>query len=123
MNTDSAETAHLIGQAQGGDPAALNALFTRHRDRLRRMVDMRLDRRLQGRVDASDVIQEAYVDAARKLDDYLRGPKLPLFLPPRLAARDPPPQLHPPPPRAQMPRPGRAGSLYRPAPPPPPPAA
>src|SRR5437762_2998091 len=66
MDSNSAETARLIGRAQTGDAAALGELFARHRARLRRMVEMRLDRRLQGRVDASDVIQEAYVDAARK---------------------------------------------------------
>ena len=41
-------------------------LFTSHRDRLRRMVKLRLDRRLQGRLDASDVLQEAYIDVARR---------------------------------------------------------
>src|SRR5262245_2901764 len=80
MDANSAETVRLIGQARAGDPAALNELFARHRARLRRMVEMRLDRRLQGRIDASDVIQESFLDAARKLDDYLRDAKLPLFL-------------------------------------------
>jgi RNA polymerase sigma-70 factor (ECF subfamily) len=44
------------------------------------MVDIRLDRRLQARIDASDIIQEAYLEVAQRLDDYLRDPKLPLFL-------------------------------------------
>src|SRR5260370_28069538 len=44
------------------------------------MVDLRLDRRLQGRVDASDVIQEGFMDAVAKLPGYLADPKLPLFL-------------------------------------------
>ena len=79
MDQNSAETARLIGQARGGDAAALNELFARHRDRLRRMVEMRLDRRLQGRVDASDVIQESFLDAARKLDGYLRDRPMPFY--------------------------------------------
>src|SRR5215468_2844795 len=80
MDNNSAETARLLEQARAGDQAAVNELFARHRARLRRMVEMRLDRRLQGRIDASDVIQESFLDAARKLDDYLRDAKLPLFL-------------------------------------------
>ena len=59
---------------------ALSKLLERHRERLRRMVDLRLDWRLRGRLDPSDVVQEAYVDVARRLDDYLTDPKLPPFL-------------------------------------------
>ena len=62
MINNSAETTRLLEQARTGDKEALNALFARHRPRLRRMVDLRLDRRLQARIDASDVIQEAYVE-------------------------------------------------------------
>src|SRR6476661_3950978 len=80
MENDSADSARLFALARGGDAAALSELFARHRGRLRRMVDLRLDRRLQGRVDASDVVQEAYLDVARRLDEYLRDPKLPLLL-------------------------------------------
>ena len=60
---------------------ALEAALAEHRDRLRRMVALRLDRRLQGRVDPSDVIQEAYLEAARRLPEYLREPRpMPVFL-------------------------------------------
>ena len=55
-------------------------LFQHHRDRLRRMVQLRMDWRLQSRLDASDVLQEAFLDVASRLDDYLREPKLPPFL-------------------------------------------
>ena len=44
------------------------------------MVDIRLDRRLQARVDASDVVQEAYLEVVQRLDEYVADPKLPLFL-------------------------------------------
>ena len=47
MINNSAETTRLLEQARTGDKEALNALFARHRVRLRRMVDLRLDRRLQ----------------------------------------------------------------------------
>ena len=80
MTNNSAETARLLEQVRAGDQAALNELFTRHRARLRRMVELRLDRRLQARIDASDVLQEAYVDAVTRLDEYLREPTYPLFL-------------------------------------------
>jgi RNA polymerase sigma-70 factor, ECF subfamily len=77
---DSSETGRLLGRARAGDRLALSELLERYRERLRRMVDLRLDWRLRGRLDASDVVQEAFVDVARRLDDYLRNPKLPPFL-------------------------------------------
>src|ERR1700704_4237225 len=80
MENNSAESVDLIERAQGGDREALNTLLTRHRDRLRRMVELRPDTRLQARLDASDVVQEAYVEVAERLEEYLRDPKLPLFL-------------------------------------------
>jgi RNA polymerase sigma-70 factor (ECF subfamily) len=80
MNNHSTDTASLLERARAGDQAALNEVFDRHRARLRRMVELRLDRRLQARIDASDVIQEAYVDAVRRLDEYLGRPDYPLFL-------------------------------------------
>ena len=80
MDNNSAESVDLIERARAGDRGALNALLTRHRDRLRRMVEMRLDTRLQARLDASDVVQEAFVEVAERLEEYLCDPKLPLFL-------------------------------------------
>ena len=55
-------------------------LFDQYRDRLRRMVELRLDPRLRARFDASDVVQEAFLDVARDLDAYLTDPKLPPLL-------------------------------------------
>src|SRR5262245_4026227 len=80
MTSYASETGRLLRQAAQGDPASWNALLARHRDRLRRMVALRFDPRLQGRLDASDVIQEAYLEASTRLDEYLRDPKLPFFL-------------------------------------------
>jgi RNA polymerase sigma-70 factor (ECF subfamily) len=80
MDSNSAETARLLEQARAGDHTALNEVFARHRARLRRMVELRLDRRLQARIDASDVIQEAYVEAFRRLGEYLAKRSYPLFL-------------------------------------------
>ncbi len=70
----------LISRIHAGDPQALAQLFGKHRDRLRRMVRLRLDRRLQGRIDPSDVLQEAFIDAYNRQDEYRADPRMPPFL-------------------------------------------
>ena len=80
MTEDHSDVDDLMRRARAGDQAAVEALFIRHRDRLKRMVQLRLDHRLQGRIDASDVIQEAFLDAVKGLDGYLAAPRAPLFL-------------------------------------------
>src|SRR5215471_14417302 len=72
--------SELLQRAAAGDPQALNELFGLYRDRLRAMVRLRLNRRLQGRVDPSDVLQEAYLEVCEELPEYLRDPPLPFFL-------------------------------------------
>jgi RNA polymerase sigma-70 factor (ECF subfamily) len=69
----------LLRDAAAGDTAAIEKLLERHRDRLRRMIALRLDARLSARIDASDVVQEALVDAAQKLADYARDRPLPFY--------------------------------------------
>ena len=70
----------MLRRAQSGDAHALDQVLTRYRGRLKRMVKLRLDPRVQGRVDPSDVVQEAYLEATQKLSDYLVDPKIPFFL-------------------------------------------
>ena len=70
----------LVQRLTHGDRSALEELLNRHRGRLKRMVRLRLNRKLQGRIDASDVIQEAWLQANHSLDDYLRNPDMPFFL-------------------------------------------
>jgi RNA polymerase sigma-70 factor, ECF subfamily len=113
MDNNSAESVALIERARAGDADALNALFARHRDRLRRMVEMRLDTRLQARLDASDVVQEAYVEVAQRLDEYLRDPRLPLFLWLRLVVGERLLKLHRTHLGTQMRDAGREVSLFR----------
>lgn len=60
--------------------AALAELFTEHRQRLERLVAFRLDPRIRGRVDPADVLQEAYLLIAKRLDDYLASPTVSLFV-------------------------------------------
>jgi RNA polymerase sigma-70 factor (ECF subfamily) len=74
------ELSKLLQRAAGGDELAAHDLFARHRDRLKRMVHLRLSRRLQGRVDDSDVLQETFLDVARRLQEYTADPKLPFYL-------------------------------------------
>ena len=67
-------------QAQGTEPKALGEVWERYHERLRRLVRLRLDRRLQGRVDPSDVLQEAFLDFQARARDYVQQPDMPFFL-------------------------------------------
>ena len=77
----------LIQRALAGDESALAALFDGYRDRLRKMIRLRLDRRLSGRVDSSDVLQDAYLDVRKRIGEYARDPSsMPFHLWLRLVA-------------------------------------
>jgi RNA polymerase sigma-70 factor (ECF subfamily) len=80
LTGNSGETNQLLERAAQGDLQGLGVLLERHRKRLRRMVALRLDQRLQSRLDASDVIQEAFLEASARLGDYLLQPGVPFFL-------------------------------------------
>jgi RNA polymerase sigma-70 factor (ECF subfamily) len=73
------DTERLLDRAAAGDAAARGALLIRHRDRLRRMLAVRLDPRLAARVDPSDVVQDTLAEADRRLDDYLHERPLPFY--------------------------------------------
>jgi RNA polymerase sigma-70 factor (ECF subfamily) len=70
----------LLRRAKAGDDRALGELFSHYRDRLERMVRLRLDRRLYGRLDPADVLQDAYLDLARRFGEYASRPAIPFFL-------------------------------------------
>ena len=78
--SESDDDLRLVRRAAEGDAAAAGEALVRHRARLRRMVDARLDRRVRGRVDPSDVLQDGFADALARLPGYLADPRLPLFL-------------------------------------------
>src|SRR5436305_5797547 len=80
MPSDPGSSDELLRRVGVGDPHALAELFARYRGPLRRMVRLRMDRRLQGRVDPSDVLQEAQVDVLRRAAEYASDPRLPPFL-------------------------------------------
>jgi RNA polymerase sigma-70 factor (ECF subfamily) len=77
---DSDETRHLLELARSGQRGPIDLLLQRHRPFLRRVVKLRLDPRLRARVDPSDVVQEAQLEAGRRLEAYLRQPALPFRL-------------------------------------------
>jgi RNA polymerase sigma-70 factor (ECF subfamily) len=80
MSVDIRSDLDLLDAARSGDERALAVLVERHRDRLERMVGLRIDRRLQGRVDPADVVQEAYLAVCGKFLQYSADPHLPFFL-------------------------------------------
>ena len=80
MNEDSEQLRELIQRAASEDPAAAGQLFDLHRERLRRMIRVRLDQRLQGRLDPSDVLQEAFLEFARSLPAYAKKPEGPFYV-------------------------------------------
>jgi RNA polymerase sigma-70 factor (ECF subfamily) len=79
MSKRPSDTEILVEQAAGGDDTARQQLLIRHQDRLSRMVAVRLDRRLAARVDPADIVQDALLDAAQNLEDYLRTRPLPYY--------------------------------------------
>src|SRR5262249_35422907 len=80
VHATGGDVDRMVERAAAGDQRAWSEILARHRARLRRMVALRLDRRLQGRVDPSDVLQEACLDAARRLPGYLRDRPMPVYL-------------------------------------------
>jgi RNA polymerase sigma-70 factor (ECF subfamily) len=80
MRADRRSDEDLLDAALSGDEGALAVLVERHRDRLERMVGLRMDRRLHGRVDPADVVQEAYLAVRGKFPQYRADPRLPFFL-------------------------------------------
>jgi RNA polymerase sigma-70 factor (ECF subfamily) len=82
------ETRELLSKARQGDAEAVNRLWERHREALRRMVEMRMDHQLERRVDASDVAQDVLIEANRRLDEYLSNPALPFHVWLRRLAKD-----------------------------------
>jgi RNA polymerase sigma-70 factor (ECF subfamily) len=77
LPADSTETRRLLEQSEGGDRAAFERLFARHRPDLRRFIARRLDPKLRARLDPSDVVQETQLEAYQRLPDYFRRRPMP----------------------------------------------
>ena len=76
MSADPRNNEELLNAARNNEEGALAVLVERHRGRLERMVGLRMDRRLQGRVDPADVVQEAYLALRAKFPQYSAHPQL-----------------------------------------------
>ncbi len=85
---DAQPTQVLLDRVRRGDDDAVNGLLERHRDAIKRMIDRRMDRVVQRRVDASDIVQDVMIEANRRLGDYLANPTMPFQLWLRHMARD-----------------------------------
>jgi len=94
MDEDPPETRELLERARRGERPAFEELFERHRERLRQTIAWRLDRRVAGRVDVSDVLQETCLEAVRRLPASLQEPDLPFALWLRWIAREKVAALH-----------------------------
>jgi RNA polymerase sigma-70 factor, ECF subfamily len=79
MGSAKPDWEQLMERASGGDRLAREQLLAGHRDRLRQMIAVRMDRRLAARVDPSDVVQDVLAVATRDLSDYLRNRPLPFY--------------------------------------------
>jgi RNA polymerase sigma-70 factor (ECF subfamily) len=77
---NSSTTNRLLRRAGGTDPQPLADLFARHRERLRNMVRLRLDRRLHGGVRSAAVLQQVYLDVCRRIGEYQARPAQSFFL-------------------------------------------
>jgi RNA polymerase sigma-70 factor, ECF subfamily len=88
MWPQGADTQQLLDQAKRGDDRAAQDLLARHREPVRRMIELRLDPAIVQRVDASDVVQEVLLEASRRLQDFLRQPSMPFHLWLRHIAKD-----------------------------------
>jgi RNA polymerase sigma-70 factor (ECF subfamily) len=80
VKPDSAETRALLEQAQQGDRQAIDRLLARHRPELQTFVDYHLEPALRTRVDPSDVVQDAQLEIARRMDDFLQRRPMPFHL-------------------------------------------
>jgi RNA polymerase sigma-70 factor (ECF subfamily) len=80
MNSDTRIDEELLAAARNGDASVLGVLMERHRDRLERMVRLRMDRRLHGRVDPADVVQQAFLEMRGKISQYSADAQMPFYL-------------------------------------------
>lgn len=80
MGRQSRDTDELVDRVRHGSRPAFEELFARHREQLKQALEVRMDFRLGGRVDISDIVQETYLEASQRFDDYLADPRLRFYV-------------------------------------------
>lgn len=79
MSTEDRTDEQLLEAAAQGDRTAIDRLFSRHRSRLRKMIAVRMDSDLQARIDPSDVVQETFAEAGRRLAESSEPLRMPFY--------------------------------------------
>lgn len=74
------EHADELFRLRSGREQAVAELFGQYRGKLQRMVAFRLDRRIVGKVDGDDILQDAFLESVRRIQDYLDQPSVPFFV-------------------------------------------
>ncbi len=77
---ETSDIERQLQRAREGDRSAVGVLLEGHRERLQRVVALRLDRRLRGRVDETDVLQDVFLEAVRRIGEYLDRSSMPFYL-------------------------------------------
>jgi len=80
MSLSESDDPVVMIRESNADPHVLGRIWDHYEGRLRRLVRLRLDRRLQGRADPSDVLQEAFIDFQSRAAEYAQKPDMPFFL-------------------------------------------
>ncbi len=80
MSLSNTELDDLTRRVARADQAALGPLLEWYRPRLRAMVQFRMDHRVRGRIDASDVLQDAFLEVSQRLGEFARAPSVPFYV-------------------------------------------
>lgn len=80
MMTIAFADADELCQLRSRREQAVAELFGRNREKLQRMIAFRLDSRIVGKVDGDDILQDAYLETVRRIQDYLDRPSVPFFV-------------------------------------------
>lgn len=78
--TEASDELERLRRAAENESELLGPILLGFQDRLLRMIRVRLDQRLQARVDAAEVVQEAFLEVSRRLEEYLRDPSVPFYI-------------------------------------------
>lgn len=80
MMTNANFEEELLSRASAGDLQALGDLLQHYREKLLRIIHFRMDPRLRSRLDADDILQDAYIESNSRFADYVANQEMPFFL-------------------------------------------